>query len=187
MTFYEGPFPVIETERLRLRALDLADCHDLLQVFSSEEVMRWYGMFPISGLEDSVRLIESLRSAYVEKRGLRWAITDKATGRLMGTCGYHNHNIMARRAEIGYELGKAFWGQGYAKEAIEAIMAWGFDQLNLHRIEALTYPENKPSQQVLETLGFQQEGLLRGYAYFRNIYQDLILFSCINENHSRLI
>lgn len=178
-------FPVLETERLILRAINLADCHALLEVFSSEEVMKWYGMYPLAEMESVIQIIESFRTSFAEKKSIRWAIELKVTGDVMGTCGFHNHNQTARRAEIGYELNERYWGRGYIKEAIKAMMDFGGETLNLRRIEALVYPENKASHSALESLGFKEEGLLRDYAYFRNVYQDLIMYSWINENHIR--
>lgn len=178
-------FPILETDRLWLRELKLSDCHDFLEIFSSESVMKWYGMFPIDSMESAIKILENLRNTFPEGRGLRWAVVHKESGKFIGTCGFHNHNLMSRRAEIGYELSEAFWNQGFATEAIQAMLAFGQNYMNLHRIEALVYPENIASKKALVALGFEEEGLLRGYAYFRNRYQDLQMFSLINENHIR--
>lgn len=178
-------FPILETERLVLRELCLSDCHDLREIFSTEEVMKWYGMFPVESLEAIIELIDSLRKSYYEDRGMRWAIENKETGKLMGTCGFHNHNKAARRAEIGYELKPCYWNKGYIKEAIHAIMDYGCEGLNLHRIEAMIYPENLASQRAVEALGFEREGILKGYAYFRDTYQDLVMYAWIYKNHVR--
>lgn len=186
MDYEKPPFPILATERLLMRELYLADCHDFRTIFSNEDVMRYYGMFPVDSLEAVLQLIESLRSYYYEDRGIRWAILHRQTGQFMGTCGFHNCNKAARRAEIGYELHSDFWGQGYIKEAIQAMMTYGADYMNLHRIEALVYPENKGSQKALEAVGFEKEGLLKGYAYFREVYQDLQIYSWINTAHQRI-
>lgn len=179
-------FPMIETERLVLRALHLSDCHDILEIFSDERVMVYYGMYPISNLESAATLIQALQNTYYEGKGIRWAMCLKDSGRLIGTCGFHNVNQQQRRSEMGYELTHDCWGLGYAKEAIQAMRQYGIKTLNLHRIEALVYPENKASQGVLERLGFQREGILRGYAYFRDQYQDLVMYSWLDVQHKRL-
>ncbi|TKI91645.1 GNAT family N-acetyltransferase, partial [Bacillus wiedmannii] len=66
-----------------------------------------------------------------------------------------------KRAEIGYELDDTYWGQGYATEALQAILTYGFETLQLIRIAAVVYVENKASQKLLSKAGFQEEGLLR--------------------------
>ena len=70
-------------------------------------------------------------------------------------------NQKHKRAEIGYELHPQHWSHGYASEAASAVMAYGFDTLQLVRIGAVVFLENKASQHVLEKLGFQQEGVLK--------------------------
>ncbi|TKI89149.1 GNAT family N-acetyltransferase, partial [Bacillus cereus] len=85
----------------------------------------------------------------------------KGTGQLIGTCGFHLINNNHKRAEIGYELDDTYWGQGYASEALQAILAYGFEMLQLIRIAAVVYVENKSSQKLLIKAGFQEEGLLR--------------------------
>lgn len=180
-----GTFPVIETDRLILRALHVADCHDILAIFSDERVMVYYGMYPIHHLEHAVSLIQALQSTYYEGKGIRWAMTLKENQQLIGTCGFQNMNQHQRRAELGYELAYDYWGLGYAKEAIQAIRDYGREQLNLHRFEALVYPENSASSGVLERLGFTAEGTLKGYAYFRDRYQDLVIYSWLDELHMR--
>lgn len=178
-------FPKLTTERLLLREIEFTDSHAIYQIFSDEEVMKWYGVFPIENMEAALRLIENLRMNYYENRGIRWAIIEKNTNRLIGTCGFHNWNVNSRRAEIGYELGREFWHCGYASEAIREMIHFGCDVMNLQRVEALVYPENIASQTTLEKLDFSKEGLLKGYAYFRNTYQDLIMYSWINAQHVR--
>lgn len=184
--FQLSEFPTIETERLVLRALHVTDCHDVLGIFSDERVMVYYGMYPINSLENAVSLIQALQNTFYEGKGIRWAMTLKESGRLIGTCGFHNLNQQQRRAEMGYELAWEYWGLGYAKEAIQAMRIYGVEMMNLHRMEALVYPENLASQGVLERLGFQKEGILRGYAYFRDRYQDLIVYSWLDETHLRI-
>lgn len=184
-TYNPKEFPIIETDRLMLRAVYFTDCHRLFEIFKNEEVMRYYGMFAITGLEGAISLIEALQSTFHENRGIRWAVVLKETGILIGTCGFHNFNEFHRRSELGYELDQEYWHQGYGTEMLQAMIQYGAEQMNLHRIEALVYPENIPSQVLLERNGFEREGLLKAYAYFREVYTDLILFSWINPNHQR--
>lgn len=184
-TYNPKEFPVLETERLILRAVYFTDCHRILEIFQNEEVMRYYGMFAITGMEGAIGLVEALQSTYHENRGIRWAAVLKDTGILIGTCGFHNHNVFHRRSELGYELDQAYWHQGYASEMLQAMLQYGVTQMNLHRIEALVYPENLPSQQLLIRNGFEKGGLLKGYAYFREVYTDLQMFSWIHKEHIR--
>lgn len=178
-------FPILTTERLLLRPFQLADSAALFDILHKESVMRYFGMYPFKDMGEAVQLIERFRIGYIEGRSIRWAITDRYTGNLLGSCGFQNLNLPSRRAELGYDLDDLYWHKGYMSEALNCIIGYGFDYLNFQRIEALVYPENTPSSRVLLKMGFQYEGLLRQYAFFREVYQDLELYGLLNPHHVR--
>jgi ribosomal-protein-alanine N-acetyltransferase len=111
----------------------------------------------------------------------RWVIVSKSDGRSIGTCGYHQWQTMHHRAEIGYDLEKASWRQGIMREALHTMLAYGFDHMGLHRVEALVYVENDASIRLLESLGFQSEGLLRQYFRRGENYYDHWLLSLLKS------
>ncbi|MDS0525669.1 GNAT family N-acetyltransferase [Clostridium sp. SHJSY1] len=172
-------FPVIETERLKLRELTKKDSRDVFSILSLEEVTKYYGMHPMKQISQAEKLIEKFKISYEIGNAIRWGIEIKNCNRIIGTCGFHSWNRRHFRAEIGYELNREFWGLGYGKEAIQAIIKYGFNEMNLERIEAIVYPENKKSEKMLKKMNFTYEGLLRKYAYFRDKHQDLNMFSII--------
>lgn len=178
----EKEFPVLETDRLILRLLENKDSKDIFSIFSSENVTKYYGMFPMKELSEAEQLILKFKNSFLEEKSIRWGIEIKQSKQIIGTCGFHNWNKRHFRAEIGYELGEQFWKKGYAKEAVLAIIDYGFKNMELARIEAVTYPENTASKNMLNTLGFEYEGLLKKYAYFRNKHQDLNMFSICKIN-----
>jgi ribosomal-protein-alanine N-acetyltransferase len=94
-----------------------------------------------------------------------------------GTVDDKNHH----RAEIGYDLWPDYWGQGLMPEAIGELIRFGFEEMDLNRIEATTHTENLRSQRVLTRLGFQKEGLLRDFYFRDNIYNDQVLFSLLRR------
>lgn len=175
-------FPIIETERLILRRLNVNDGKRILEIFSDEEIMKYYGKYPIHELSEALSLIDKLNSNFDEGRGIRWAIELKNNQELIGTCGLHSWNKVNARIEVGYELHKNYWGNGFVREAVQEVTNYAFESLDIHRIEALTYPENISSIKSLEALGFAYEGELRGYAYFREMHQDLKMFSLLKNN-----
>jgi RimJ/RimL family protein N-acetyltransferase len=75
------------------------------------------------------------------------------------------YSFAAFRADVGFELSKEYWGKGLASEALEAVINYGFEQLNLQRIQALIEPPNDSSQKLVERKGFIKEGLLRNYEF----------------------
>ncbi|GGA77304.1 hypothetical protein GCM10008025_21160 [Ornithinibacillus halotolerans] len=99
------------------------------------------------------------KSIFEKKTGIRWVITLKGKGRVICSCGFLNIVLQDGRSEVGYELSKEYWGKGIASEAFEAVIQFGFEQLNLQRVQALIEPPNISSQKLLERKGFIKEGL----------------------------
>lgn len=88
------------------------------------------------------------------------------------------------RAELGYVIGRKYWGKGFTTQAVKLALCLGFQELQIHRIEALVYPENKASQRVLEKVGFVQEATLRKYIYAKGKVRDCIMFGYVRpEQH----
>lgn len=174
-------FPVLETKRLVLRPIKKEDTLRLHSILSSEKVVVYYGTFPIEQIEMIESIIERYEKDFIEDIGIRWGIALKETDELIGTCGFMAWAKRHKRAQIGYELDENYWRQGYGTEVVEAVINYGFQAMELQRIEALIYPENEGSFRLLEKLGFQYEGLLRSYTYFRNKHQDLKLYARIKN------
>ena len=175
-------FPIIETDRLILKEIEVEDAKSIFHIFSNEDIMKYYGQFPINSVGEAENLIDIFNDNFRSSRGIRWGIFLREENRLIGTCGYHNWNKRHSRAEIGYELSIDAWGNGYIKEALKVIINYGYEFMNLNRIEAVVYPENEASIKSLMNLGFKKEGLLEEYAFFREVYQDLIMFSLPKNN-----
>jgi ribosomal-protein-alanine N-acetyltransferase len=110
--------------------------------------------------------VQRMQAAFEEQSGVRWAITSRAEGQFIGTCGFWRLIKPHFRAEIGYELAPEWWGKGVMTEAVGAALTFGFARMGLHSVEAHIHPENIGSQRVLEKLGFVQEG------YFRENYYE---------------
>ena len=177
-----GHFPILETERLRLRQLEPKDAERMYANFTDEEVLRYFGMEPLKSIEEAREMIASRETAFNENRSIRWGITDKATGRLLGTCGFHSWDKEDLRVEIGYELAREHWGQGYMTEALRPVLAYGFAQMQVNRIEALIDARNTSSRKLAERLGLQFEGVLRQYLVMRGVPTDTAVYAILRED-----
>jgi RimJ/RimL family protein N-acetyltransferase len=122
--------------------------------------MRYWSTPPWTSSEPGIAMIRS-DSAQATNDHLRLGIELSQGESLIGTCTLFNINFKCRRAEVGYGLGASAWGKGYMREALLALIDYGFRELNLNRIEADIDPRNAASAKTLGRLGFAQEGLLR--------------------------
>lgn len=151
----------LSTERLLLRPLESADAQALFAVFSDTKVMRYWSGVAWDSIDKADETIARYSKALAENESLGLGIVDSQTDELIGTCSLFHLDEQSRRAEIGYGIASASWGKGYMHEALTALINYGFDALNLHRLEADTDPRNAASRRCLERLGFVNEGLLR--------------------------
>ncbi|MGZ7209868.1 MAG: GNAT family N-acetyltransferase [Methanobacterium sp.] len=175
-------FPEIHTERLFLRKISLNDAETLFQYWSDPEVTKYLNVNTFSKIEQAYSMIRLLNSLHTKREGIRWAITVKKDKSIIGTCGYNNWIKRSSRGEIGYELGRKYWGKGYAREAVKEILKYGFKKMNFNRIEAFTVPEAISSIKLLEELGFKKEGLLKEYGYWNGKYWDENIYSLLKKD-----
>jgi ribosomal-protein-alanine N-acetyltransferase len=150
---------VLDTSRLRLRPFTLADHEAHAQIYSDPQVMQYMPRGPMA-LPEARQASQAVLTHFIEhwtQHGFGvWAVTDKATGTLLGQCGLR-FVPQLHEVEILYLLVQAVWGQGLASEAARAALTYGFEQVGLERIIALTKPENTASRRVMEKLGMQYE------------------------------
>ena len=179
-------FPEIHTERLFLRKISLKDAEPLFKYWSDPEVTKYLNVDTFKNIEQAYSMIRLLNSLYGNKEGIRWVIILKRDNNVIGTCGYNNWIKRSSRGEIGYELGRKYWGNGFASEAVKKILNYGFKKMNLNRIEAFTVQESISSIKLLKKLGFKKEGLLKEYGYWNGKYWDENLFSLLKSDWSKL-
>lgn len=156
----------LSTARLRLRPLRSIDAPALFAIHADPEFARFWSSPPWTELVQAEQLIAQDQIDLAAGEHIRLGIERQEDGILLGTCSLFKIHATNRRAEIGYGLGPAFWGGGYAQEALRALLDFGFGAtasggLNLHRVEADIDPENQGSAKLLQRLGFSLEGRLR--------------------------
>ncbi|MFN3365181.1 MAG: GNAT family N-acetyltransferase [Exiguobacterium mexicanum] len=155
--------PTIETERLRLRQLDVTDAERLFTIFSDPDVLRYYGMEPHASISETEQMLTGMLEGIESGAVMRWGIVTTETSDLIGTIGFHNRAPRHRRAEIGYEIHPDYWRHGYATEALQAAISYAEQTGEMDRIGAIVFTENIASQQMLEKNGFSREGTLHRY------------------------
>lgn len=177
-------FPLLETERLRLRQITRADAPAIIRLFGDPDVLTYLDLDPpVTTTEQAVGMIDWLGEMFDQKNGVRWAITLQTDDTLMGTIGFHRWNRDNRHAEIGYDLIRDHWRQGYVTEAAQALVRWCFLNLDLHRIEADCTAGNLGSEAVLRKLGFTYEGTWRERCFEHGRFVDIKQFSLLRREY----
>ncbi|MEN6351739.1 MAG: GNAT family protein [Syntrophomonas sp.] len=171
----------IHTNNFLLRKIENADL-DTLHSYWSDEVITKFMNTSFKTVEDSRAMIDLLNGLPENKEGRRWAIVEKSTGRVMGSCGYHNVKAEHRRAEIGYELGLEFWGRGIMQEVLAAVIGHCFDNEEFNRIEAFVTEGNTRSINTLEHMGFKTEGLLRDYEFTQGQFRNQTILALLKRD-----
>jgi ribosomal-protein-alanine N-acetyltransferase len=177
-------FPRLESERLVLRELQVGDSDSLFAVLADEEVAEFYDDEAFTDVGQARAQIEAWASGFRGRRCVRWGITRKGDGDVIGTCGLYGFHRLHLRAGVGFELARAFWRQGIMTETLRAVLEFGFGTVGLNRIEAVVMPENLASLKLLEGLGFRREGVLREYENWGDRgCIDLTMLSLLRRDH----
>ena len=171
-------FPTLETKRLILRKLRLEDAKDVFEYASDSEITKYVTWEPHRSIEDSINLIKFTHERYEKREGIIWGIVCKENKKVIGTCDI-SPAIKHFRAEIAYAISRDYWGKGLMTEAVKEVIKFGFEKMNLNRIQAMCIPENIGSYGVMEKVGMKYEGLIREYMYIKGKFQDLKLYSIL--------
>lgn len=174
-------FPVITTKRLQLVQITKQHRDDIYNIFSNADLMKNYNMERLEQIEEADDIVNWFSTKYADKKGIRWGICLHNSTTLIGTIGI-NSFIYGHKGTIGYELHPQWWKQGYASEALEAILPYLFNGLGLDRIEAEVRPENSPSGAILVRCGFKLEGTLRHWLYRNGQRYDMQMYSMLRSD-----
>ncbi len=163
----------IETERLVLRKFEYADTTSMIKNWVADEVVQTYYCEPVYKTESEVKeLLERYIGAYENTNTYRWTITLKETGESIGQIAYFLVDEKNHFAEMEYCVGAAFQGTGLATEAARAVVAFGFTEMNLHKVQICHMPHNPASRRVIEKCGLKFEGTSRDHFYSNGLYTD---------------
>ncbi|HEX6655211.1 MAG TPA: GNAT family N-acetyltransferase [Candidatus Limnocylindria bacterium] len=144
--------PTLQTQRLTLRAFAVADVEPMHRLMQDPEVMQFVGDRRVPAEQDSWRAVAGWLGHWALRGYGQWAIEERASGELVGRAGVINPQGWPG-AEVGYLLGKRWWGRGYATEAAQAALDWAFSERDFERLLSLIDPQNAASIRVAERLG----------------------------------
>jgi ribosomal-protein-alanine N-acetyltransferase len=169
---------ILETERLRLRPLTVSDANLLFPVLNDPEVMAHWDVPEIDDPDLVRAIVEGQVAAAAAGKAYHWTICALDGSEFLGACDVSDIDRWHKRAEVGFLLGRGAWGKGYALEAMRSVIAFAA-AMGVRRLAARTHLGNKRSDAVLEKLGFEQEGLLRGHVLRDGEHRDCRLFGLL--------
>jgi ribosomal-protein-alanine N-acetyltransferase len=174
-----SPFPLVTTENLVLRQMNIGDADEMYFLRSDKDVLKYIDRLPAKSVEEAVQFIEMIDANLANNEGVNWAIALKDSPTLIGNICYWQLQKENCRAEIGYVLHPKYWQKGIMDEAMKAVIDYAFNVMGLHSIEANTNPENKASQNTLMRNGFVQEAYFRENYYHAGKFTDSAIFSLV--------
>jgi ribosomal-protein-alanine N-acetyltransferase len=174
MDFNFTPFPVLETERLTLRALNLDDAKAIFGLRTNKEVNEFIDRKTPNNLSEARAFIDRISNLTLNNKGIFWVIESKSNHLLIGTIGLRNFEDEEEYAEIGYELDPIYQQKGFMSEAFEAILEFGFQEMELKTIEAFTHKNNSDSISLLKKQDFVFQPDIKDEGFENNISYRLI-------------
>jgi len=172
----------IETERLILRKFEYTDDKEMLKYWISDPKVQSLYCEPVYSIKQEVKeLLDKYIGSYDKNDYYRWAIIPKETNECIGQIAYFLVDNNNHFAEIEYCIGSLFQGKGYATEATKAVIKFGFDKINLHKVQICHKSINIPSRKVIEKCGLVYEGTLRDFFYEDGQYVDRLYYSILRD------
>ena len=175
-------FPSLQTNRLDLIEIKQDHLSNIFKLFSDKKVTQFYNVVPLTNEDEAQKFIDWFQNRFAEQVGLRWGISLIGHNNIIGTIGFNNFTKQ-HRANIGFDLQVDFWNNGYLTEAIKKVTEFGFNKLDINRIEAEVMKGNNASERVLTKCGFKNEGVLRQWMYWNNKYYDMTMFSLLQSDY----
>ncbi len=173
---------IIETERLILRRFEYTDDDAMLRYWIADEKIQSLYSEPVYTTKEAVKeLLDKYIGSYEREDYYRWAIIEKDSVECIGQIAYFLVDNKNHFAEIEYCIGSDFQRQGLATEATKAVIAYGFEKMNLHKVQICTKTINTPSKRVIEKCGLTYEGTLRDYFYMNGEYVGRLYFSILKD------
>ena len=171
----------IETGRLLVRPMLESDLLDLLDVNSNEDVTALLPYRTWTSMADAVAWFARTRTLEAGGSAIQFVVVLRATGRAIGTCLLFRFEPGSSRIELGYVLGRRFWGQGLMREAVGGLLDRAFATMGIRRVEAEVDTRNAASARLMRHLGFTKEGLLRQRWVAKGEVRDVEMFGLLRD------
>lgn len=175
--------PVLETQRLILRKLRIGDYKDMFEYAGRDDVTKYLLWNSHPDADYTFDYLTYVQTQYKSGEFYDFAVVLRENGKMIGTCGFSSFDFANNGAEIGYVINPTYRGNGYADEAVSRIMAFGFTELDLRRIEARYIVNNDSSRRVMEKCGMTFEGIHRSAVLLKGKYADVGYYSILLDEY----
>ena len=175
--------PVLESQRIILRKLKVGDYKDMFEYASRDDVTKYLLWKSHPDADYTFDYLTYVQTQYKSGDFYDFAVVLRETGKMIGTCGFSSFDFPNNSAEIGYVINPSFRGNGYADEAVFRLLAYGFTELDLKRIEARYVVNNDSSRRVMEKCGMTFEGIHRSSVYLKGKYADVGYYSILLDEY----
>ena len=178
--------PTLYTERLLLRPMHPMDAEDMFDYAKHPEVTRyllWREHEDISFTRDYLNYIGR---RYALGDFYDWAVVERESRRMIGTCGFTKIDTANNSGEIGYVLNPDFHRQGFGSEAVRAVLKFGFEELSLNRIEARFMQGNEASLALMRSVGMTFEGYMRDLILVKGSYRTVGISSMLRSEYEKM-
>lgn len=175
---------ILQTQRLTLRPIRVEDAAALYQARGDADVMRYWDWPEQADVEAVRRILAGHIPGPGNGATIWWVAALSPDGPAIGECDLSEIDRHHGRAEIGFLFARRHWGQGYAHEAMERVIAYAFDELGLERLWARFHAGNEASQRLLERLGFAYEGTLKRHILRDGERRDCLIYGRLRDTRS---
>lgn len=174
----------LKSKRLILKEVTPNDIENIHRLYSFPEIDEYNTLGIPKNIEETEEIVRSMMEAQKAetRKSYSWKIVKKDSGEFIGMAGMTLSANRFRLGEISYELLPSQWRQGYATEVAKLLIKSGFDDFNLHKVEAGVATENIHSIRVLEKAGMMREGLRRKILPIRGEWKDNYLYAIVEDD-----
>lgn len=177
--------PVLDTDRLILRAFTQNDLDDIFEYASKPEVTKYLPWKTHSSRNDTIDFLKMSQDMFEKQDNLDFAIEFKSDKKVIGGISIRKWNDENRCADIGYVLSPNYWNMGIITEAIMQIIKFGFEELNVNRVEAHCDEDNVSSYKAMEKAGMKYEGTLRKKVFMKDKFVNMRFYSILREEYEK--
>ena len=176
--------PVLETNRLVLRQLTMDDAADYFEIFSDDEVTRYYDVNTMTDVNEAKALIQRHNAHYQNHVSIRYVLQLKDSGKVIGTFGLYDFKG-SDSVEIGFDLNRAHWKQGYMTEAIRRVIDFVFQELGIAAVYGGFLKPNTASENLMKRLGFTRDKVLDTIEIMPGVFETVYFYKLTRADRNQ--